>query len=347
LTTVESIPTILDEGTAAKQMDDQQGNVIDGTARARQWRLARSKTHPSTDGAGTRSDAPKSIAGSLLVPADMLPAASPGDEYPNGDGQSRATERPPRPGASSADRGSDEDTLHQNPFLVPEAAAAASAARGTRLARRRVIAASLTRLVGATYGRRKSYRAPRRFGAMKHQRLGPVRLTGPVGLTLAAAAIALPAVIITQSHATHSSLPQGSVSGGSAEPLKAFESRALAADANPFGQRRSARDQASQRSRPVRAHRASSKHTRTRLASKAAAIPARYMPLASTGTGSSADSGASSSGNSGSTPRSPAPPAGHPASATGGSSSQTSTPAQRPAFGANGTLGPGHGNGTG
>ena len=33
-----------------------------------------------------RSDAPKSIAGSLLVPADMLPAASPADRRPNADG---------------------------------------------------------------------------------------------------------------------------------------------------------------------------------------------------------------------------------------------------------------------
>ena len=328
-------------------MDDQQGNVIDGTARARQWRLARSKTHPATDEAEARSDAPKSIAGSLLVPADMLPAAFPGDDHPNGDEQSRTTGRPPRPGAVTADKASDEDTLHQNPFLVPETAGATDAGPGTLPARHRLISALLTHPVGAIYALRKSSRAPLRRVAMDRQWLRSVRLTGSAALALAAAAIALPAVIITQSHATHSSWPQGSVSGGSAGPLKAFESRALAADANPFGQRRSARDQASQRSRAVRAHRASSKHTRTRLTSKAAAIPARYMPPASTGTGSSADSGASSSGNSGSTPRSPAPPAGHPASATGGSSSQTSTPAQRPAFGANGTLGPGHGNGTG
>lgn len=130
-------------------MDDQQGNVIDGTARARQWRLARSKTPAATQDAEARSDAPKSFAGSLLVPADMFPGASPGDQHPNGDEQSRATERPPGCGAVTADRGADEDTVHQNPFLLPQAAAVASAGRGTRPARRRLIAALLTRSVGA------------------------------------------------------------------------------------------------------------------------------------------------------------------------------------------------------
>ena len=65
-------------------MDDQQGNVIDGTARARQWRLARSPARAESDGAEARSDAPKSIAGSLLVPADMLSIGVPDDETGGG-----------------------------------------------------------------------------------------------------------------------------------------------------------------------------------------------------------------------------------------------------------------------
>jgi hypothetical protein len=131
-------------------MDDQQGNVIDGTARARQWRGSQSKpARAEGEGAAARSDAPKSIAGSLLVPAGMLPVASPGDQRPNGDWQSRTLEQPPRHGAVTADTASDEETVRQNPFLVPEAAAAASAGRGTRPARRRVITALLTRSVGA------------------------------------------------------------------------------------------------------------------------------------------------------------------------------------------------------
>jgi hypothetical protein len=130
-------------------MDDQQGTVIDGTARARQWRLARSKTHAATEDAEARSDAPKSIAGSLLVPADMFPVASPGDQHPNGDEQGQATGRPPGSGAVTADLGADEDTVHQNPFLLPDAAAAASAGRGARPARRRLIASLLARSVVA------------------------------------------------------------------------------------------------------------------------------------------------------------------------------------------------------
>lgn len=130
-------------------MDDQQGNIIDGTARARQWRLARSETPAATEDAATRSDAPKSIAGSLLVPADMLPAASPADRRPNGDWQSRPTDQPPPvSSAAPADNGADNDAVQQNPFLLPEAADV-SAGRGTRPARRRMIAAWLTRSAGA------------------------------------------------------------------------------------------------------------------------------------------------------------------------------------------------------
>jgi hypothetical protein len=49
-------------------MDEKHGNVIDGTARSRQWR--RSKPTDDTNG-GPHSEAPKRIATSLLIPADM------------------------------------------------------------------------------------------------------------------------------------------------------------------------------------------------------------------------------------------------------------------------------------
>src|SRR5689334_1002256 len=64
-------------GTAVSPMDDQNGHVIDGTARARQWRRSRSEAHAGDEAeGGPRSDAPKSIAGSLLVPAGMLARTS-------------------------------------------------------------------------------------------------------------------------------------------------------------------------------------------------------------------------------------------------------------------------------
>ena len=52
-------------------MEDQSGKLIDGTARARHWRGARPRS-ADEDGVETRSEAPKSIASSLLVPAEML-----------------------------------------------------------------------------------------------------------------------------------------------------------------------------------------------------------------------------------------------------------------------------------
>ena len=86
-------------------MDDQQGHVIDGTARARQWRRSKPKTGSAPDAPETRSDAPKSFAGSLLVPADMLPAAFAPDERLNENQQGRATAPPPRASADASDAG--------------------------------------------------------------------------------------------------------------------------------------------------------------------------------------------------------------------------------------------------
>jgi hypothetical protein len=67
-------------------MEDQQGNVIDGTARARQWRGSKPKGRPAPESAETRSDAPKSFAGSLLVPAEMLSSTLGVGERSNGSG---------------------------------------------------------------------------------------------------------------------------------------------------------------------------------------------------------------------------------------------------------------------
>jgi hypothetical protein len=83
-------------------MDDQQENVIDELARARQWRRSRSKpAHPTSEAAEARSDAPKSIADSLLVPAKMLTrAASVGDQLTD-EQRSGAAAQPARDGEES------------------------------------------------------------------------------------------------------------------------------------------------------------------------------------------------------------------------------------------------------
>ena len=106
-------------------MDDQQGNVIDGTARAGHWRRSRPKQHARGESVEPRSDAPKSIASSLLVPADALDSAL---ASPTGEQRLRTDEL--APGAltaepdSSRTNGRDADArTHQNVFLSADAAA--------------------------------------------------------------------------------------------------------------------------------------------------------------------------------------------------------------------------------
>jgi hypothetical protein len=112
-------------------MDDRHGNVIDGTVRARHWRGSKSKTHPTADETGARSDAPKSFAGSLLVPAEMLTAAQPEERF------GRAEQSRTSPISASADVGETGAVPaatggHQNPFLVADAAQATPRVRPAR-----------------------------------------------------------------------------------------------------------------------------------------------------------------------------------------------------------------------
>jgi hypothetical protein len=321
-------------------MDDQQGELIDGTARASQWRRSRSKAaRPSDESAQARSDAPKSIAASLLVPADMLPAAFPYDGPVDGDQQSGASERAPDPEPANPERASSEDTRHQNPFLVAEAAAGATAGQGARPAHRRLTAALLTRAAGVMKARRASDRAPRGLVAKHRRRLGAVRLTGPGLLVLAVAAIAVTAVMLTQSEPTHPSFAavRGDRSATVRNPL---ESGPFAAKANPAGQPRPTREQVSRRARRVRAHRVSVRHTRARPASKAASVPARYTPRASSG-GTPAPAAATPSYASSSSTAAPAQPAA-PAGTSAATSASSNATRSRPAFGQDGILGPGH-----
>lgn len=95
-------------------MDDQQGNLIDGTARARQWRRSRPKPGAAQEGDAGYSDAPKSMAGSLLVPAELL-ALEVTDP-----GAARAVEAPKAAGAAPE---------HVNPFLAPGHAGLEESAR--------------------------------------------------------------------------------------------------------------------------------------------------------------------------------------------------------------------------
>ncbi len=98
-------------------MDDQQGNVFDGTVRSREWRRRRQNARAEADAAEPRSDAPKSIAGSLMVPADMLDGSLPADQ-PATRNQQAALQRGT---ATVVDGTSGAERSRRNPFLVPPA----------------------------------------------------------------------------------------------------------------------------------------------------------------------------------------------------------------------------------
>ncbi|MHB8696161.1 MAG: hypothetical protein ACYDHH_33535 [Solirubrobacteraceae bacterium] len=126
-------------------MADDHGHLIDGTVRASQWRRSKSKAPPTPDGEQVRADAPRSIAGSLLVPAEMLGdvlsagvdvdgrqdgRAGPPDavaevkETAGGDGRSENPEDTPGPpdAVAAVKETVGGDGRSGNPFLLPGAA---------------------------------------------------------------------------------------------------------------------------------------------------------------------------------------------------------------------------------
>ena len=58
-------------------MDDQHGKIIDGTARTPGWRGVRAASPDWAGDGEPRSEAPKSMAESLLVPAELIDPAAP------------------------------------------------------------------------------------------------------------------------------------------------------------------------------------------------------------------------------------------------------------------------------
>jgi hypothetical protein len=216
-------------------------------AGANQRRLVRSKTHAATDGGETRSDAPKSIAGSLLVPADMLPSAIPADGNLEGNAHNDAGEPPPGLTTDdSTDRASAEDVPQQNPFLVPEAA---RVEHGSRPARRPMIAPLLAHSRGLISAWRRPPRPPSHLVAMP-RRLGERRLTLLLALAALTGAVVVTAVIITRPNVAHPSSEPALRAAGLLSPR---ESRALTAASNPFTQQAAAPDRAPHRVRRVRA----------------------------------------------------------------------------------------------
>jgi hypothetical protein len=323
-------------------MDDQHGNVIDGTERARQWRRSRLKLGTAAESTETRADAPKSIAGSLLVPAEMLSSAVPVAEQVNGDEHGSGTSQSSDPRSRSRNRRPTADRGHAspNPFLAPQAGAAASGGRSVRPPRRRSLVALLTRSIDAMRARRRPNRsAPGRFRALLRAPSSVPRPTRSLAAGVVSfVAIAFAAVILTQPNTQSSPSPsQASARGRIDSTVGAHDSAPLAAAASPFAGRHSARATASHHARRVHARRTSKKRPTTHSATRAAApagsaatVATGYTPPPTTSGSALSSSGSSGYASSGSS----APPAAQP-------TAQRSSPSNTPAFGSSGALGPG------
>lgn len=313
-------------------MDDQQGNVIDGTERARQWRRSRSSTGPAADSAETRSDAPKSFAGSLLVPAEMLPPAPVPEEGANGNGNGPGVTAEPRPDRTADGRAPTHDSVHQNPFLVPEAARLDRPARSSR-----------GRAVAAEFARRLRGGAvlllPRRPGRLRlgsRRRSRALRLTHPLAMGAVVAAIVTTTVLATQARNGQRSTHHRSGTSATATS-KGSSTAAVMSDA--YALRAIARQRAAEITSSRHPRRSVPAHRRARPQVKHADTSTQYVPATSnSGTVApvSASPTYSSSGSAAGSSEPASPTAG---GSTGGSSSGGSS---RPAFGQNGTLGPGH-----
>lgn len=311
-------------------MDDQHGNVIDGTERAQQWR-PRPKTGSTPQDREARSDAPKSFAGSLLVPADMLPQRPP-DEQINGNEQRQA---PPLRSDLNADPAGETPAAngaHQNPFLVPEAAHVEHRARSARSLLAALLGAS-GRLLGP---RRMASGHPRRSAALLQWMIE--RRTGGLSvLAVLTGAVLVTVIVTTQPRATHHSSPPAL---GADSPVNLDKPGGLTALSNPFAQRTAAHHRASRRARQTHPNRTPGTHRRSRAVRKAKVVRVRHASPAS-------DTGSPTSTSTTPSYASAAPAAGAPqqTSPTGSAttSSGSTSAGSRPAFGELGTLGPGRG----
>ena len=309
-------------------MDDQQENVFDVTARARQRRRSRPPAPSGKEAEGPRSDAPKSIAGSLLVPAEMLAGSLPAGQAAAENGQAAL----PRGTTAAVDGMSAGERAHQNPFLGPQAERAAPASKPDRW---RVVTAVLAR-PGAWTRIHPGSAASSGPRTIARHLAGAPRLRRGFALAAFTAAIAITVVIASQSGTRHRVSERSVRAAGL---LGAPRTDALSAASNPLGQRAAPRERARHQVRRVHARRITRAHRRSHPATKPVKVAVRYTPSASA-TGSYAPSSTSSSyAGSSSTPvpSQPAPSTG------GATTSSSSSGSSRPAFGENGILGPGRG----
>lgn len=317
-------------------MDEEQGKVIDGTARARQWRRSRSKAGAEAASDEIRSDAPKSIASSLLVPADLMSLEVSSTE---GGTPTTGDEHVTTPAGKAALDESD----HENLFLAA-GAAVDGAQQGFRRSRRESLAVLIARSVGWLTSRTSSRPKIRSLPQPLRRRPLPIgRLSRALAVALGcAAAVALGVSVLIQSGSTTPRMSPPSHAGVSVTSLDELKAP-LALAALRSGQEHGARAASANEARSVRLGRSSHHRPRTQPASTttstsdAAAIQVRYTPSpASTGSSSTSTSDSqASSGQSGGSATHPTPrPAGNSSAGTAHSSPVS-------AFGASGALGPG------
>lgn len=339
-------------------MDDRQGDVIDGTARARHWRH-RGKLPASAEGAESRSEAPKSIAASLLVPAEMFEPAvgEQTDEDARSGGASDAAQA-----AGLADNPSPGVRVDENLFLSP--GAGTPGAGRIPEPRRARLAERIGRMVEFAGARRwASKPADNAHALTRRSRVSAALTRRSVAIALGLSlVIALTTGILTASHSPSTGL---AFHGGS-HPVRTLayvdqmKSGMLASAAARFAALRASHQAARTHVRhPVAHHRRHQRH-RSRPAhsrtptSSSAEVTVQYTPSTTTSVTSSSPSDATTTTPDTTATTIPAAPTTPPSTSTPSAGSEPSHSSQQstgsssqPAFGANGVLGPGHGNGTG
>jgi hypothetical protein len=308
-------------------MDEEQGKVIDGTARARQWRRSRANPPTASDDREPHAAAPKSIASSLLVPGSML------DDLAVPSAEEASPRERPQDGAlagggelQSDGREAFAAGVDENLFLTPNAAVVAPPKRS----RHRATAPALVRHAGALSRRVVQVR----MSAPRLKTVRPRRLVVAVGLITT---VAITTGLVVHSTTTPSSSParasgHAAVGAGldrlTARGLAAIGKFAEAVHAKPRERTRHARPHA----RPA-VHRHSSAQAPPRQTAAVSATSSYTPPptasSVTSGSGGSSSGAAPPSGGSGSA----STPAAHPSSSSSGGSTS--------AFGPKGALGPG------
>jgi hypothetical protein len=317
-------------------MSEQQGKVIDGTARASHWRRSSLSSTPDADASPGHSEAPKNIAASLLVPAHMLldgtaATASTGTEHKTlGEGPG---EHPP--GLVARAPGTAED-LHVNLFLAAERALERAATPGEASLLRRVRAVvrrSIDRIIGGSRGTAES----RRWWQIAIRTRITARSITIAASTLAVlAALAVVSTVLVPSGASE----RQSQSVGRANSLESLKPNVLTAAADPFRITSTAHRSLSGVRRPDRANaQRSKKHaaaaqtsTPVRTNRNQHLVMAHYTPSPATPSSAGATSDTQGSSGTGSTPTvsTPAAPTHYTSSSNPGSGSGSSSRSGNP-----------------